>query len=175
MTTQYLPEKRNENVNTEVAEIQNSASKRIGNGNRGLLAKLFPSPLDKENANHMLSLAKVEGGYREKALQIVKDAQLQSIEEMYNDWLISGKIDIRGRRAEVVLEQKNVLEAKIMELSNQFEDRILQEMERAEKLKNPMLREKKIRMVEASIESYYNLTHQLQAEFQNILNEGVKA
>lgn len=161
-------------LSKDMGNIQEKASQCIEKRERSIWSKILPDKLDKENFKHLSELARIEHGYREKALQIVKNAQVQCIEEMYNDYLVRGKIKIRGQRAEAVLEQKNILEEKIMMLSNQFEDKLEQEVVRAERQKNPMLRERKILMIEETIESYFDLIRELQYQFQNILNESVK-
>lgn len=159
-----------------MAEIDQQASSSVMYRKHDtLLKRLFPSRIQRENGEHLLRMARTEHEFRETALKIARDAQLKSIEEMYNDYLVRGKTTIRRERAEFVLEQKNMLEDRLMTLSDQFDLRVLQAYKKAELIPNEKLKSKKLEMIDDAIESYHSLTQQLQEEFQNILNEGVKA
>ena len=146
-----------------------------GGPREGFINKLFPSTIEREKVKHELKLSATENEFREKALKIAREAQLLAIEEMYNDFLAKGKTSIRRERAGYILEQKVILERKIIELSDEFNQAIIEAYEKADKIKINFLREQYLEELNGSIESFHSLGKQLKDQFQNIINEGVKA
>jgi len=142
--------------------------------NKSFLKKLFPDKEQREQAEHNLRLSHTEFDFREKALRIGRDAQLRAIEEMYNDYLVRGKIPIRRERAEFVLEQKMMLENRVMTLSHEFESTMMTNYEKAEKIHIPSLKSRKMDMLDKTIENFYDLINQLRVHFREILDQGVE-
>ena len=65
---------------------------------RRFLQSLFPTKLQQAFNKSELLQAKTELEFREKALKMAKESQLQAIKETYNDFLVRGKGDTRGDR-----------------------------------------------------------------------------
>jgi len=139
------------------------------------LRTLFPGTLQRKAAEHELTLAQTEFEFRERALKIAREVQIQTIEEMYNDYLVKGKTGIRADRARFVLSQKIMLEQNLMLGTEDFNAKVMEAYARADKIQLAELKEKKLQLINATIESYHDLALQLQQHFQNILNEGVQA
>ncbi len=139
------------------------------------LETLFPSRLQRKSAEHELALAQTEFEFRERALKIAREVQIQTIEEMYNDYLVKGKTGIRADRAKFVLSQKIMLEQNLMLATEDFNANVMEAYAHADKVPIPELKEKNMQLIYATIDSYHDLALQLQQHFQNILNEGVQA
>ncbi|MDM8523751.1 hypothetical protein QUF80_10305 [Desulfococcaceae bacterium HSG8] len=166
--------RRDDPIQAKVREIDQQAS-NSASVRQSFLRRLLPSKLQREGAEHELRLAGTEYSFREKALEIARDAQLQSIREMYEDFLIKGKTHVRRERAEFVLEQKIYLENILIKATDDFNAKMTETYEKAEKIAIPELKKKNIELIYDTIDRYHALVASLQDQFQNILNEGVKA
>ncbi len=163
-------------IQSKVREIDQQATGSVlVTKNQSFLKRLFPSKLYRDSAEHELRLADTEFEFREKALKVAREAQLQSIQEMFNDYLVKGKTQIRRGRAEFVLDQKIRLERTMMKATDDFNDKVTVAYEKADKISIPELKKKNIELIHDTIESYHALILELQAQFQSILSEGVQA
>lgn len=108
-----------------------------------------------------------------RVLQTFHDAQIQVIQEMYNEFLIKGKAELRKDRAEFFQEQMNDLVTVINEKSRDFLKKIELEYKQLEEISVPFLRKKQETFIEESVDRYYETLNQLQDNFRNILNEEV--
>lgn len=108
-----------------------------------------------------------------RVLQTFHDAQIQVIQEMYNEFLIKGKAELRKDRAEFFQEQMNDLITAINEKSRDFLKKIESEYEHLKEISVPFLREKQEKFIEKNVERYYETLNHLQDNFRNILNEEV--
>lgn len=143
--------------------------------NRSLWQKMFPGQLQKEFAVHELAQARTEFEFREKALKIARQSQIQAISEMYQDYLIRGKIPIRRERAEFVITQKIMLENRVTSLSLEFEANMVKHYELAEKIQIPSMKSLKFEMLDKTIENFFDLINELRENFRAILDEGVES
>ncbi|MCP4353518.1 MAG: DUF342 domain-containing protein [Desulfobacterales bacterium] len=112
--------------------------------------------------------------YGKKTLNIARETQLQAVQEMFNDYLVKGKICTQRKRTEFLLEQKLRFEKELMKAGDEFNEKIINAYEKADKIQVPELKKKQVELISNSIKTYNTLSHQLQDEFQNILNEAVQ-
>ena len=170
-------ERQNQRQANEIVKHLNNShptTARLATQNRSFLSKLFPTKLDAILKESELRQAKTESEFREKALQIVKRAQLQSIREMYNQYLIKGKGDLRQDRTRFFAEQSETLEREINKITNAFYTEIQRQHEAMEKLSLPFLREKEEARIMASVDRYLEAVDKLMSDFNNILFEDVR-
>ncbi|QTA81763.1 Uncharacterized protein dnl_41120 [Desulfonema limicola] len=171
----YQIKANNDPIRDKMAEIDDHVASCVYvKKNQSFLKKLFPDKDQREAAEHELRLSHTEFNFRERALEIARNAQLRAIEEMYNDYLVRGKIPIRRERSEFILEQKKMLENRLMQLVNEFENSLVAEYERAENISIPSLKNRKFDMLEKTIENYYELIDKLRDHFREILDQGVE-
>jgi len=142
--------------------------------NRSFLGKLFPDKLDTVLYNSELRQARTETEFREKALKIVKSAQLHSIREMYNQYLIKGKGDMRRDRTRFFAEQYEELEREINHITTAFYTEIEHQYRAMEKLSLPFLREKEEARIIAGVDRYHEAVNKLMSDFNNILFEDIR-
>lgn len=108
-----------------------------------------------------------------RVLKTFHDAQLQVIHEMYNEFLIKGKAQLRKDRAEFFQEQMDDLINALSEKSRGFLKKIEQEYKRLEEISIPFLRGKQEKFIEESVDRYYETITHLQENFRNILHEEI--
>ena len=143
--------------------------------NRAFLQRLFPTKLQRVLNKSELIQTKKELEFREKALKIAKESQLQSIQEIYNDFLVRGKGDIRGDRVVFFARKLQELEAEISGINDSFSAFIQEQQAKLDKISVPLLKQHAEKRIEKSMERFFDTVDKLMADFQNILNEEVKA
>jgi hemoglobin-like flavoprotein len=142
---------------------------------RAFLQRLFPTKLQQALNKSELIQARTELEFREKALKIAKESQLQSIQEIFNDFLIKGKSDIRGDRVVFFARKLQELEAEISGINDSFSAFIQEQQAKLDKISVPLLKQHAEKRIEKSMERFFDTVDKLMADFQNILNEEVKA
>ncbi|MEZ4529134.1 MAG: hypothetical protein R2941_24745 [Desulfobacterales bacterium] len=172
----YEIRKNDDPIRSKMAEIDTHVSGCVYvNKNKSFLKKLFPDRNQRELAEHELRLSQTEFQFRENALRIARNAQLQAIEEMYNDYLVRGKVPIRRERAAFVAEQRNILETHLQNLSEEFEISMMISYKKAEQISIPSMKDRKLEMLDNTITDYYDLIRQLKENFRQILDESVES
>ena len=142
---------------------------------RAFLQRLFPTKLQQALNNSELIQAKTELEFREKALKIAKESQLQSIKEIYNDFLVTGKGTIRKDRTVFFAKQLQELEVAISKITSMFYQLIEEQHANMDKISIPFLKEMEEKRIVESTGRFNDTVAKLMADFQNILNEEVKA
>ena len=140
---------------------------------RTLLQKLFPDRQRRqiEAAKHKTVKDRYE--FQIQAIQIAHEAQLQGIQEMYNDFLIKGKAKIRKDRAEFFQQQFEDLMTNLSNKSQEFSGRINAAYKQLEKVNIEFLKERQEQLIHNIVNGYYDTAEKLIRNFQNILNEEI--
>ena len=142
---------------------------------RAFLQRLFPTKLQQALNKSELIQTKKELEFREKALKIAKESQLQSIQEIYNDFLVRGKGDIRGDRVVFFARKLQELEVEISDINDSFSVFIQEQQAKLDKISVPLLKQHAEKRIEKSMERFFDTVDKLMTDFQNILDEEVKA
>lgn len=114
--------------------------------------------------------------YRRKSLQLAVDSKLQAVEEACNHVLVTGKSEIRRERQEFFADQVSRLAMSMHNYAEAFNteiDQRLMEIER--KYQTEIIREKERQRLIRQIEDFHIVLEEMATEFQQIINEGVKA
>lgn len=143
--------------------------------NKTFIQKLFPSELQQVIDVHELNQAQSELEFREKALKLVKEAQLQCIQEIYNDFLERGKAKIRRDRTEFYLMQRNILQDAVNRECQKFTESITREFSRIDTITIPELKNREKERLYLMIESYHRTVRLLMEDFEEILYEKIRA
>ncbi len=140
---------------------------------RTLVQKLFPDRQQRqiEIARHKTVRARYE--FLMKAMQIDHQAQLQGIQEMYNDFLIKGKAKIRKDRAEFFQHQLEILMTNLTSKSQDFGERIGVSYQKLDAIEVPFLKDRQEQLIQNVVEGYYETAEKLIDNFRNILNEEI--
>lgn len=142
---------------------------------RSFLQRLFPTNLQQALNKSELIQAGTELEFREKALKIAKESQLQSIKEIYNDFLVTGKGAIRKDRTVFFAKQLQELEVEINKITSMFYQLIEEQYAKMNKISIPFLKEIEEKRIEESAGRFNDTVATLMLDFKNILNEEVKA
>lgn len=140
---------------------------------RNLWQKMFPDRQQRhiDLAKHKTVKARYE--FQMQAIQIAHEAQLQGIQEMYNDFLVKGKAKIRKDRAEFFQQQMENLMIRLSDKSQDFSDRINAAYQQLETIKVDSLKKRQERLIESIADGYYETVEKLIKSFQRILDEEI--
>ncbi|WP_027254654.1 hypothetical protein [Planktothrix agardhii] len=139
----------------------------------GFLQRWFPDAATRAVINGELALVKDEFEFRKRALEKVRETQIQSLTEHCNQYLVREKAAIRSATAAFLLEKKMELENKINFLFEEFISRLEVQMAQAEMITNPTLKRVRQTQLEKSVEDFAELQNCLVDQFQRIVSEGV--
>lgn len=114
--------------------------------------------------------------YRRKALQLAVDSKLQAVEEACNHVLVTGKSEIRRERQEFFADQVSRLAMSMHEYAEAFNTEIDQRLGEIEsRYKSDIIRDRERARLVRQIEGFHAVLEDMAAEFQQIIDEGVKA
>lgn len=142
---------------------------------RSFLQVLFPTKLQRALNKSELLQAKTELEFREKALKMAKESQLQTIKEIFNDFLVANKGTIRKDRAVFFAKQLQELEMEINKITSIFYQDIEEQYANLDRISIPFLKEMEEKRIEESAGRFKDTVDKLMLDFKNILNEEVKA
>lgn len=141
---------------------------------RGFLKKLFPDNFERIIRDSKLRQAQTVLEFREIALDLAKQAHLQSIREILNQYLSDGKARLRKDRAVFFAEQARELEKEINEMVYQLNLQMEIAYEQLNRIKIPTMKDLEEKRIESSIFAYMDAIEKLRSDFYNILNENVE-
>ena len=145
----------------------------LSEDSKSIIQKLLPDKRKRAKALHELQIIKIESDFRERVLKSAREAQLQSIQDMFNDYMVKGKTIVRKERLEFYTEQFNILMASVIKASDIFEKETQKAWEESEK-SIPLIKEKKQKMIEQMISDFFATVEKLKKDFLNILDENIK-
>lgn len=135
---------------------------------------LFPNEEQKLSKEHHLKELEQGFHYRQDALKLAISTKLQSVEEMCNHVLVTGKGNIRRQRQEFFATERLALEQKLDSIIDLFNNDIEKRYGKLDEIKHPKLRELEENRLDKKVQSFHDMIDQLIGEFTNIINEGVK-
>lgn len=114
--------------------------------------------------------------YRRKALQLAAESKLQAVEEACNHVLVTGKSEIRRERQEFFADQVSRLSMSMHAYAEEFNTEIDQRLGEIETLyKSEIIRDRERARLVRQIEDFHSVLEDMASEFQQIIDEGVKA
>jgi hypothetical protein len=140
---------------------------------RTVWQKIFPDRQQRyiELAKNKTVKARYE--FQMRAIQIAHEAQLQGIQEMYNDFLVKGKAKIRKDRAEFFQQQMDTLLTTISNKSQEFTERMRGAYQQLNAINETKLKERQERLIDNIADGYYETVEKLIKNFQRILDEEI--
>lgn len=135
--------------------------------------KLFPTRQQRQIEQAKYKTVKARYDYQIRAIQVAHEAQLQAIQEMYNDFLIQGKAKIRKDRSEFFQEQYENLMLTLTNKSQEFTSRINTSYQQLEAITVESLRKRQERLIGTIADSYFETVEKLIRNFQRILDEEI--
>lgn len=135
--------------------------------------KLFPTRQQRQIELAKYKTVKERYEYQIRAVQIAHQAQLQAIQEMYNDFLVKGKAKIRKDRSEFFQHQHEQLMRVLAQKSQEFTAQLAANYKQVEGIDVEKLRERQEALIDTIAESYYTTVGKLIYNFQRILDEEI--
>ncbi|MCC3450318.1 MAG: hypothetical protein JGK04_22950 [Microcoleus sp. PH2017_39_LGB_O_B] len=139
----------------------------------GFLQRFFPDAATRAVIRGELALIKDEFEFRKRALEKVRETQIQSLTEHCNQYLVREKAAIRSATAAFLLEKKLELDNNLSSLFEEFIARMEVQMAQVETIQNPTLKRGRQSQLEKTIEDFFDLQNRLVDDFQKIISEGV--
>ena len=139
----------------------------------GFLQRMFPNEQTRAIVANELTLVKSEFEFRKRALEKVREMQIQSLSESLNQYLIREKADIRANTASFLMNKKLELQDEMDRLFDELMVKMEERLKRIEGVQNPTLQEIRIQKIEQDIENFTELQNHLVDCFQQIIFEGV--
>ncbi|MEY3869791.1 MAG: hypothetical protein RLZZ338_3682 [Cyanobacteriota bacterium] len=140
---------------------------------QGFLQRFFPDAGTRAAIQGELALIKDEFEFRRRALQKVRETQIQSLTEHCNQYLVREKAAIRNDTAAFLMSKKLELEKNLDFIFEEFLTHMEVKMAQAEAMKNLRLKEVRQAQLEKSLEDFADLQSRLVDQFQKIISEGV--
>ena len=140
---------------------------------RSILQRLFPTKFQKIVIESDLIQAKTELEYREKALKMLKNAQLQAIQEKYNEFLKTGKSIIRSHSGLFFANKLSEFEDEMNTICNNFYQLIENQYDKLNDIKRPYLKGIAEERIEESAIRFKESINKIMTDFIHILDEGV--
>lgn len=150
-----------------------TAIDRVMEKRQGFLQRFFPDAGTRAAIEGELALVKDEFEFRRRALQKVRETQIQSLTEHCNQYLVREKAAIRSDTAAFLMSKKLELENNLYSISEEFLTRMESQMAQAEAIQNPILKQVRQTQLEKSVEDFVDLQNRLVDQFQRIISEGV--
>jgi hypothetical protein len=166
-TTQQNP------VITNSDEVNAVRPEALIQKHRQILQRLFPTKMQKAIVDSDLAQAKTELEYRERALKMLKEAQLQAIEEKYNEYLKTGKAIIRSDSGLFFANKQSAFVDEINKICDNFYQLVERQYNKLQNLNIPFLKEIEEQRIKECAMQFKESVDKLMADFVHILDEKI--
>lgn len=174
MNKKNIPQTTQQNpVITNSDEVNAVRPEALIQKHRHILQRLFPTKMQKAIVDSDLTQAKTELEFREKALKILKEAQIQAIEEKYNEYLKTGKAIIRSDSGLFFANKQSAFVVGINKICDNFYQAVERQYDKLQNLKIPYLREIEEQRIEECAMQFKQSVDKLMADFVHILDEKI--
>ncbi|MCB1866615.1 MAG: hypothetical protein KDG50_14450 [Chromatiales bacterium] len=111
--------------------------------------------------------------YRRQSLQMVLDTRLQSMEEMCNQVLVTGKARLRQQRSRFFAEELFNVQQAMNAIAVRFNDEVGNALEALKRIEHERLRAREEERIFHAYELFHDTIDKLTTNFANIINESV--
>jgi hypothetical protein len=140
---------------------------------RTVWQKIFPNRQQRQIELAKFKTVRDRYEFEMRAIQIAHEAQLQGIQEMYNEFLVKGKAKIRKDRSEFFQQQLEDLLTNLSTKSQEFSGHLNTMYQQLEKLSVEFMKHRQEQLIETIVEGYYETVEKLIKNFQRILDEEI--
>lgn len=163
-------------MQSPVGQIMNQAKDTMENAmNRreGLISRLFPDAIARRKVQHELSLISTEMEFRKRALTMMRETQIQSMQEMCNQYLVQEKAQGRAETATFLMAKKAEMQEQVDRIFDSFMTSMDNKINEIDKYKSPAVRAIREQQLERDLINFGEMQAQLMDKFQRIVSEGV--
>lgn len=152
----------------QVEAIQLSEQKR-----EGFLAQFFPDATQRTIIKARLALVETEYEFRKRALETLRETQLQALTETCNQYLTRDKASRRADTAKFLLQKKEELTSELDAIFERFMNLLKDKYQNMEEETNPLFRQMRQDRLEKDINDFMELQNKLVDRFQRLVDEEV--
>ncbi len=134
---------------------------------------IFNRPERKLVQKHMIEELTQGFEHRRKALSMVLETKLHSIQEACNHVLVTGKTHLRQQRLEYFGEVFREVEQRMNGLADDFLSDMDKRLERLNSFKNESIKHREKQRLEKSVDDFLDTLEQLMDEFRSIISEHI--
>ncbi len=134
---------------------------------------IFNRPERKLVQKHMVEELAQGFEHRRKALSMVLETKLHSIQEACNHVLVTGKTHLRQQRLEYFGEVFREVEQRMNGLADDFLSDMDKRFERLNSFKNESIKHREKQRLEKSVDDFLDTLDQLMDEFRSIISEHI--
>ena len=163
-------------LQSPVGQIMNQAKETMEgaiNRREGLLSRLFPDAIARRKVQHELSLISTEMEFRKRALSMMRETQIQSLQEMCNQYLVQEKAQGRAETATFLMTKKQEMQGQVDRIFDQFLMSMDAKIAEIDKYKSPTVRAIREQQLERDLINFAEMQAHLMEKFQRIVAEGV--
>lgn len=161
----------------EVSRSSNShegqVTKAIERHNQNPMPMLLNRGERKLVQQHMIEELSQGFEHRRKALSMVLETKLHSIQEACNHVLVTGKTHLRQQRLEYFGEVFREVEQRMNGLADDFLSDMDKRFERLKSFKNESIKQREKQRLEKSVDDFLDTLDQLMDEFRSIISEHI--
>jgi hypothetical protein len=173
LTKQDLTQPEDTPVMKQVVEDVSLYIEDYKDRERTIWQKIFPDRQQRHIELAKFKTVRDRYEFEMRAIQIAHEAQLQGIQELYNEFLVKGKAKIRKDRSEFFQQQLEDLMTNLSNKSQDFTAHLNASYQQLEKISVDFMRKRQEQLVETIVDGYYETVEKLIKNFQNILNEEI--
>ena len=170
--------RKNDDFNTtsivarQTDHVQNQAL-QLSEKREGFLVRLFPDAKQREIIKGELALVKTEYDFRKRALDTLRETQLQVLTETCNQLLIQFKTERRATTAQFLLHKKEELTRELDMIFERFMKLMEAKCKSIENEPNSLLRRVREDKLDKDLSDFMNLHDKLTDKFNHLVDEEV--
>ncbi len=134
-----------------------------------LFQRFFPDERRMAVIKGELQLVKTEFEYRQKAFEIVRKTQIESLEEICNQYLQQGRVATRSDTALFLMKKSAELQEELERLSDNFMESMDRRIEKIQQLNSLNLRQKRMEQIDNDIDTFMDLQTHILKQFQQVV------
>ena len=138
-----------------------------------LLLVIFPDAQQRAIIENELGLIKIEFDARKRMLEVVRETQIQALQEKCNEFLFYGKAESRAKKAEFLLRKQQEVQSELNKIYKKFEESLEEQYTGLESITNERIRSMREEKIDMDTEQFFYLYKKLTDNFTNIVSEGV--
>jgi hypothetical protein len=137
---------------------------------QGLIARLFPGPVQREQARHEATLVKLQDSSTEKLFELFCEMKRQGMEEIYRAAVQRRKASTRAEKVAYLAELMQQMVFKLNSSCALFARQMDFEYRRLDEIENPATREREQRRIDNMMNRHYEIIDALLDDFTEAAN-----
>ncbi|MCA2640090.1 MAG: hypothetical protein EWV49_01870 [Microcystis aeruginosa Ma_QC_Ch_20071001_S25] len=154
-------------------QVQLEAIKLSEQKRDGFLTRFFPNAAQRTIIKAQLALVETEYEFRKRALETLRETQLQALTETCNQYLTRDKAARRADTAKFLLQKKEELTYELDAIFERFMKLLKDKYQIMDEENNPLFRQIRHDRLEKDINDFVELQNKLIDKFQRLVDEEI--